>query len=109
MRLSDMAKLASQNKSAIPEIIRMIAESLENSDGRFDNIEKVLRDIAPKIGAMTTQINELTNNINTLNNQIKSQAEEIAILKVWLNKTPDEPRPQLQKNSKLLDKLEKPI
>jgi hypothetical protein len=78
MKMSDMAKLAAKNKKAIPNLIEMIATSLENTDNRLQSIENAIRKISTEYGGAIAEF-------NALKPSITAATEDVAILKVWLN------------------------
>jgi hypothetical protein len=81
MKLSKMAELAAKNEEALPEVIGMMCEALENTDNRLETIENAIRELAPKISTHSAQLAEMVN----LKKQVKDANEEIKILKVWLD------------------------
>ncbi|MBC8427300.1 MAG: hypothetical protein H8D97_00265 [Proteobacteria bacterium] len=85
MKMSDFAELAASDNKNIPTIIKMLAESMENTDSRLQNIENAIRELAPKIGTMTTQLTDTVANSNRLKKQIAESREDTAVLKTWLN------------------------
>jgi hypothetical protein len=78
MKMSEMAKLAAKNKKSIPNLIEMIATSLENTDNRLVSIENAIRKISSEYGGPIAEF-------NALKPTIIEASEEISILKVWLN------------------------
>jgi len=87
MKLSEFAKLAASDINNLPEIIRTITESLENTDDRLSKIENAIRELAPKIGNQNNQLAELANTVVSLKQQVKDGREDTVILKTWLNET----------------------
>jgi hypothetical protein len=92
MKLSELANLAAKNKKSLPILIGQIVESFENINIKFDNVEKVFKDILPKLSLVTSQKQD----IDQLRDRIKLLEDEIKVLKTWNRST--KPRTPIQKS-----------
>jgi hypothetical protein len=102
MKLSEMAELAASDSKNVPKIIKMMAESMENTDTRLQSIENAIRELAPKIGNMNTQVLETVNNISQLKKQIATTKDDTAVLKTWLNETTMESVAKIDANNDMV-------
>lgn len=80
-----MTELAASDSKNVPLIIKMMAESMENTDNRLQSIENAIRELAPKLGNTNTKLSETIATVSQLKNQIAENTENNAILKTWLN------------------------
>jgi len=100
MKMSDIAALATNGKDSRENtsiVIGMMAESLENTDNRLNNIENAIRDLAGKVGAQGTQLAEVVGSVATLKKDNTTLKEDVAILKSWDNNVESVPNKQPKK------------
>ena len=112
MKMSDIAALATNGKDSRENtsiVIGMMAESLENTDNRLNNIENAIRDLAGKVGNQGAQLNETVATVATLKKDNTQLKEDVAILKSWDNNSEPIPPTKKTKNDGKLPSARKVI